>query len=394
MPLQQLPMVMPEIGDIYEPARKAQEFQQQQNALRREQAIRNALAQSIDPRTGKLDMSAAYTAGGQEIAPDLFNLQRDLRTQDVELALKGAQTQKHLSDVDKQWLEQNYRYLGSLIGRPDEEIAPIYSQWRANTIARTPEAAPLLPEIGNNQVIQRLMQDAKDLHPEIDFNLTSEGLEGIDTNPQSRTYGQTVIKRGAPPKSPGVSIDLGEKGNLEATKLGLGRLYDAYDKLQGAPELWQSMEEAKSLVGPQSKKFMGTGGEPLLEAVNFLNSRFGTDINVQGVTDASRIRSLMFQGVLENLRKLDAQPSQQQQFALQQALGSIGTDPNALIKIIEWSQQQLEQRVDRYNKNASTASKKFDLPYDIGIQMPTRSTSGATAGGPPKPPPGFKVKIK
>lgn len=62
-------------ADIYGPVQRAQEFKQKQNALVRQQNIRNALAQSIDPATGRVDFERAYRVGGMDVAPELQEFQ-------------------------------------------------------------------------------------------------------------------------------------------------------------------------------------------------------------------------------------------------------------------------------------------------------------------------------
>jgi hypothetical protein len=215
-----------------------------------------------------------------------------------------------------------------------------------------------------------------------------------DTNPNSRTFGQTLAKFKSKPVGGGNTFNLGDRSDLEATKLGAKALYDTREKLGNAPDYWQSLENARELIpkqknkkGEEGKAFMGTGAEPWLEAIKFLNNRFGTNINPKGITDTDSLRSLMFNGVLENLKKLDSQPAQSQQFALNQALGNIGSDPNALVRIIDWTQQQLENRVNRYNDEATQASGKIKFLYDMPIKMPTRQSAPS---GPPAVPEGYK----
>jgi hypothetical protein len=221
----------------------------------------------------------------------------------------------------------------------------------------------------------------------------TEGEMLVDTNPDSPTFGKPLAKFKSKPVGGGNTFNIGERSDLEAMKLGTKALYDTREKLSNAPEYWNSLEQARALIpeqknkkGEKGKAFMGTGAEPVLEAIKFFNERFGTNINPGGVTATDQLRSLMFNGVLENLRKLDSQPSQQQQIVLQQSLGSIGTDPKALLRIIDWTQKQLENRVSRYNDEATQASGKINFLYDMGIKMPTRQS---TTGGPPAPPEGY-----
>ena len=216
----------------------------------------------------------------------------------------------------------------------------------------------------------------------------AEGEVIYDENPNSPTFGKKLFGFKSKPPSTGDTFNIGDKGNFEALKLGAADLYKQNESLRGAPDYWNTLEQARKLV---PKAITGTGAEPMLEAIKFLNNRFGTNIDPKGVTDTDQLRSLMFEGVMQNLRKLDSQPAQQQQFALSQALGNVGTDPNALVNIIDWTQKQLESRVARYNNQAKQASGKLDFLYDMNIQMPTRQ---AAPGRPPKAPEGYVVVPK
>jgi hypothetical protein len=146
-----------------------------------------------------------------------------------------------------------------------------------------------------------------------------------------------------------------------------------YSALKGAQPTLDNIEAAKALV-PTAKGFMGTGGEPLLAAASFLNNRLGTKIDTKGVTDATELRSRLFFGILDNLKKLDSQPSQAQQAALQQALGSLGTDPSALGRVLDAFGDSIRTKVDLHNAEISDAeSKGIKFPYNPKITLKPKS---------------------
>ena len=151
----------------------------------------------------------------------------------------------------------------------------------------------------------------------------------------------------------------------------------SYDTLKTAPALLTNIEEAKKLI-PSAKGFMGPGGEPLLKAASFLNSRLGASIDTKGVTDASELRSRLFSGVIENLRKLDAQPTAGQQQALQDAIGNLGTDPTALPRILDSISDSLRQKVGAYNEEVTNAEARgVKFPYKPQIKLPEPQTPNA-----------------
>jgi hypothetical protein len=156
----------------------------------------------------------------------------------------------------------------------------------------------------------------------------------------------------------------------EAQKEFMKEARVTFNTLKSAPSVLANMEEAKKLV-PSAKGFMGPGGEPLLKVASFLNNRLGTNIATEGVEDAVVLRSRLFTGVIENLRKLDAQPTQAQQQVLQDAIGNLGTDPNALPRVLDAFGDILRQKVGAYNAEVTDAeSRGVKFPYNPVIKMP------------------------
>lgn len=148
-----------------------------------------------------------------------------------------------------------------------------------------------------------------------------------------------------------------------------------------APAVLENIEKAKALI-PAAKGFMGTGGEGMLEAAKFLNNRFGMAIDPKGIKSAEELRSRLFMGVMDNLKKMDSQPTQAQQAALQEAVGKLGSDPNALPQILDIMADALRTKIDLYNADVTEAEKRgVKFPYKPQIDLPPKpSTAGAGRG--------------
>lgn len=143
-------------------------------------------------------------------------------------------------------------------------------------------------------------------------------------------------------------------------------LQENYSRLRDVPQQLQNIESAKAIVS-QAKGFMGPAGESLLGAAKLLNDRLGTSINVQGVKGAEELRTRIFMNVMDNLKKMDAQPSQLQQQIMQQALGSLGTDPGALPKMLDAYSGALQNKVGIYHQQVDEAkSIGVNWPHKIG----------------------------
>ena len=246
--------------------------------------------------------------------------------------------------------------------------------------------AQIMARIQRGELPQLIAESAMGVQKLYDAVRPVETAAGIE---MMTPTGTTLATRKAPPKAPGAVINIADKGNIAATEGVVGSLIRTRESLAQAPTLWQNLENAKPLI-KEAKGFMGAGGELALDAASFLNNRFGTNIDTQGVKTATELRSRMFQGIVSTLKQLDSNPSQSQQAALQQALGGIGTDPSALENVINVAQDIISGRVERYNKDATKASQRLDFPIDMPIEMPTRKAPTAT--GAPPPPPGFKIR--
>jgi hypothetical protein len=201
------------------------------------------------------------------------------------------------------------------------------------------------------------------------------GSEGTVTRSPNAAPGQTVNVNSYLPASEEAQRDF-----IKSTRA-------TYDQLKNVPATLRNMDKARSLI-PASKEFMGTGGEPFLNAASFLNNRLGMSIKTEGVKNASELRSVLFSGVLENLRKLDAQPTERQQNILQQSLGSIGTDPSALSNVLDAYEDILRDKVDLHNQEVQgSVQRGVKFPYDPTIKLPARreatpAAGRGTAGGP------------
>ena len=104
-----MPVEMPDISlisdseSIYAPVQRAQAYKQQQNALARQQAVRNALSANIDPATGRTNWQNAYAMGGQDVAPELQSAQQEdfsrLTKEDADyLANMRGQLEMYVND--------------------------------------------------------------------------------------------------------------------------------------------------------------------------------------------------------------------------------------------------------------------------------------------------------
>lgn len=196
-----------------------------------------------------------------------------------------------------------------------------------------------------------------------------------------------AFKDASKPPGQSVNVQTYEPASVAAQRDFVASTRATYDLLKTVPATLRNMDKARTLI-PKSADFMGPGGEPFLNAAGFLNNRLGMNIKTEGVRNATELRSVLFSGVLENLRKLDAQPTERQQNVLQQALGSIGTDPSALSNVLDAYEDILRDKVDLHNQEVKGAlDNKIKFPFNPTIILPPRreappAAGRGTAGGP------------
>ena len=393
--------------------------QMQMSAAQREQesvnALNNAYANAYDVKTGKIDrniLRESLAKGG--FGSKLPGIEKTLAEADKEAALlqkaqgEVAAQQTDLLDAK---LKQSRSFLDMV--NPDDPNAPAqYIAWHEANHA-DPLIGPALKARGvtveqSRAQIQAAIANGPQAFAEL-INGSKLGTEKfIELNkPTTTTVDQSGQKQivqtpglGGTPKSVGVfadvplpadvvvqrkdiakagatnlRVDAFVPASVEAQKQFVQTATDERKALRNAPDTIKNIEAAKKLI-PSASTFMGTGGEPLLAAASFLNNRLGFGISTQGVTDATVLRTRLFEGILDNLKKLDSQPSQEQQRVLAEALGNLGTDPAALEQILDRIGETVRDRVDRFNADVTEAETRgVKFPFKPQLGMPARKLS-------------------
>jgi len=180
-------------------------------------------------------------------------------------------------------------------------------------------------------------------------------------------------------KAAGVTVNTGDTAGQTYEKKGAEAIIANYTSLSGVPQQIENYRKVKELI-PEAVKFMGKGGEMYADVVSFLNNRIGTNINVNdangNLASAREIESRLFQGILENLKKLDSQPTQAQQQALKDAIGKLGTEPDALARLVDAFTEPLIAKVKVHNDDVDKALKRGDVrAEDYRIKMPETTDS-------------------
>lgn len=230
----------------------------------------------------------------------------------------------------------------------------------------------LTPEQQNVYRTAKLNKDTAIAQPEFIDNLKALAAT---KNPTERKFlTDRLIYMTAHPPGTNVKVNAYMPASEEAQRDFMRSTRATYDTLKQSPSMFANIEASKKLI-PAASVFMGTGGEGMKAAASFLNNRLGMNVNTEGVKTAEELRSRLFQGILANLKRLDSQPSERQQAALEQALGNLNTDPNALSNVLDSYADTVRTNIDTHNAEVKSAiSRGVKFPYDPIIKVPPKAT--------------------
>jgi len=142
-----------------------------------------------------------------------------------------------------------------------------------------------------------------------------------------------------------------------------------FETLQNIPSTLQNMDKLVKLS--QQPIYAGVGGETKLQTAKFLNNNFGTNIGTDKIGNSEEFKAAAYQGILENLKKTDSNPTLQQQNALKEALGSLGTDPSALPRVVNVMRDVLVTKATQHNELVrQTMQNGVQYPYSIEVPLP------------------------
>ena len=177
-----------------------------------------------------------------------------------------------------------------------------------------------------------------------------------------------------------------QAANTEAGKEFISEMRQNYAKLRDVPATLQNIERAKALATTEAKNFMGPFGESKLAITKFMRANLPgmANLKTEGVTSAEELQSTLFNQVMDNLKKMDASPSQYQQQVMQEAFGTLRTDPQSVPKILNVFADILRNRVAIHNETVASAEKRgTTFPYDVKVNLPQNNKDAATPANDP-----------
>jgi hypothetical protein len=215
----------------------------------------------------------------------------------------------------------------------------------------------------------------KELLPQVLKNFAPEAPSSVleykfaEKNPGYMGYRTELNKAGAPNMTAITNVANFEPFKNKAQgEMGQG-LVKQWESLKNIPTEIKNLDKAAELA---PKSFAGTFAQQKTDIAKLFNNNLGTKIAVDKINNTEELGSRLFQSTMENLKKMDASPSQYQQKVMQDAFGTITTDPTSLPKIIAVQKEILEQKAISHNtqvKQAETGPAKMEFPYSIYVPI-------------------------
>jgi hypothetical protein len=186
----------------------------------------------------------------------------------------------------------------------------------------------------------------------------------------------------------GKGIELQDEGAQAFAKKvnegGAQNLLDSRDKARSAVDELNAINESRAAI--KSGAYQGFGADTKTDAVKIASS-LGIDIDSNKASQTDYLRSTLGKGILDNAKKLGVNPTDSDAKRLDAIMGTIGKDPKALDKILDWRDQMAHKVIDLHNRDIESASQggaKF--PFDLKVNAPKYEDQSikSTANVPPK----------
>jgi hypothetical protein len=147
---------------------------------------------------------------------------------------------------------------------------------------------------------------------------------------------------------------------------------DAVSNLQGIQESRKSM---------QAGAFQGTGADAKLAITKF-GQAVGINIDPEKATNTDYLKSTLGNGLLEKAKTLGSNPSNADASRITDIVGSIGKDPGAMAKILDWQEAMARKAIDQHNTKVDQASANgFKSQFDMHVKVPEQATDAPKTSG-------------
>ena len=177
------------------------------------------------------------------------------------------------------------------------------------------------------------------------------GTIGVSQSPQDRQFSDTI------------STESGKK------------LMEGRDTARAMAESIDTIHRSRDLI--KSGAILGQGADLITDAGKVLN-QMGFNVSPEQIANTDVLRSTLGEALLKNAKQLGVNPTDADARRLDQIVGTINKDPNALPALLDWQEAMARKAIKQHNDIAM----RVRSPYPLSIDMPPEY---AFKGGVPTP---------
>lgn len=200
------------------------------------------------------------------------------------------------------------------------------------------------------------------------------------TDPAALSAGVARFQGSSQPSTLGLTQDPAAKDAQElqqarsmetiktGAKAGADRIMSGYDNARSALDTITSIGESRKAI--QGGSFVGAGADTRLNISKGLNA-LGFNVSPEQVSNTDYLNSQLGQGILNKAKTLGANPTDNDARIIRDIVGSIGKDPQALNRLLDFQENMANRTITQHNKNYTEAkSRGFDAGFDLSVEAP------------------------
>ncbi len=176
-----------------------------------------------------------------------------------------------------------------------------------------------------------------------------------------RLSGGAQKPAGIPLQSGGAEAFAKESASKAAAELSASR-----DKARGADDELSAIAESRAAI--KAGAFQGMGADTKTDAVK-LAQALNIPIDGSKAANTDYLRSSLGKGMLDNAKKLGVNPTDADAKRLDVIIGTIGKDPKAMDKILDWRESLAVKTIDLHNRDVDSAiAGGARFPYEMRVK--------------------------
>ena len=334
---------------VFAPRERGLERQAKQNALARQTAVRNALAQSINPKTGLTNYEFAQQIGGVDIAPELQAAQQadmmaraDYNKKLADIASTNATAGKTASDQQIAEINEFATYLA-----PVRDQAG-FTAWRTPYVEKYPFLDAMIPTTYSHEIQNSILQKTKAKVENLSFQNAGDFIYPL--NAQTGAQVGTPIRVGKSPNVANQNINL-KMPPLQTSEQGKKGEINA-DMYKGARETAirgrKALAPIDTALGVLDKGFTTGVGTDTKRKITGVLSALGIPEAEEYANDATRFNAAVKEAVLARQVEQKGPQTDQDSIRIEQASAGL-SNPTA---------------ANRFWLNLAKAQIKRDVAYE------------------------------